>query len=61
MRIDWGKVPYYVRVIKPVFGNLGKVVDTFSTQQGPLYKLQSLVDKTLTFNFYRSELLNGGE
>lgn len=45
MRINWGNVPYFVRVMKRNFGNFGKVEKTVETEDGKkIYSLQSLVN-----------------
>ena len=58
MRIDWNEVPYFMITIKPVFGNLGKVVGDHRAESGQrVYRLHSFVDPTLYFNFYEHELI----
>jgi hypothetical protein len=57
MRINWRRTPYYLYVMKPVFGNLGLVRDTFIGIGGEIiYRLQSVVDVRMTSNFYQHEL-----
>lgn len=61
MRIDWSQVPYYLITIKPVFGNLGKVMDSYNVGDRIMYNLHSLVDPSLYYNFYDNEVqLCGG-
>lgn len=61
MRIDWGKVPYFMITIKPAFGNLGKVIDSYNVGDNIIYYLHSLVDPTLNYKFYDNEVqLCGG-
>lgn len=57
MRINWGKVPYYMITIKPPFGNLGKVIQTRKSDSGvTVYHLRSLVNTFLIFEFYEHEV-----
>lgn len=57
MRILWGKVPYFIRTVKPQFGNLGKVVDSRIASDGTtIYRLHSVVDRTMYLDFYEDEL-----
>lgn len=61
MRIDWGKVPYYMITIKQAFGNLGKVMsEHFTSSNKKIYHLHSMVDATMYYDFYEHEIIKEG-
>ena len=58
MRINWNKVPYYLITLKPVFGNLGKIMEKKRRSNQMIYLLRSLVNKDMRHYFYESELIS---